>query len=99
MSRTSAQTDLLPLVAISDDEASDLGDFDTLVTTKRASASTKAVALKDEDDDVDNEMLDVVGDDNAGDAQDEGGEDGEELEEDEYVTACSPMLAAVPARD
>ncbi|KAI1363408.1 heterochromatin protein one [Xylaria arbuscula] len=71
--------------AISDDEASDFGDFDAPVTTKRASASTAAAPLKDEDDDVDNEMLDVVGDDNAGDAQDDDGEDGEDLEEDEYI--------------
>ncbi|KAI0509674.1 heterochromatin protein one [Xylaria bambusicola] len=75
--------------AISDDEASDAADFNAPVSTKRASAADAQAALQDEDededDDVDNEMLDVVGDDDAKEAQDEGGEGDEDLEEDEYI--------------
>ncbi|KAI8945884.1 heterochromatin protein one [Xylaria longipes] len=82
--------------AISDDEASDLGDIDvpiTTATTKRAATTTKtALAVSpndDDDDDDDNEMLDVVGDDGAKGEQDEDGEEGddneENLDEDEYI--------------
>ncbi|KAI1273959.1 heterochromatin protein one [Xylaria sp. FL0933] len=68
--------------AISDDETSDVADFDVPVTTKRAAATTAtSAALKDEDD---NEMLDVVGDEGARDQDEEGDED-EDLDEDEYI--------------
>ncbi|KAI0192095.1 hypothetical protein EV127DRAFT_55640 [Xylaria flabelliformis] len=69
--------------AISDDEASDLGELEVpLKTTKRA---TKLSVSHDGDDD--NEMLDVVGDDGAKGDQEEEDEDGEgeDLEEDEYI--------------
>ncbi|KAI1427883.1 heterochromatin protein one [Xylaria sp. FL1777] len=76
--------------AISDDEASDVADFDVPIIKKRAAATTAATtvaaALKDEDDrdDDDNEMLDVVGDDQ--DEEGDGDGDGDEdLEEDEYI--------------
>ncbi|KAI1301047.1 heterochromatin protein one [Xylaria venustula] len=66
--------------AISDDETSDFADFDAPITTKRAASKDSnnagLSALKEDDD---NEMLDVVGED-----QDEEGDD-EELEPDEYI--------------
>ncbi|KAI0467503.1 heterochromatin protein one [Xylaria cf. heliscus] len=78
--------------AISDDEASDVGDIDipiTSTTTKRASTTSKvAPAMShDDDDDDDNEMLDVVGDDGAKDDQNGQGEEGDDddLDEDEYI--------------
>ncbi|KAI0548002.1 heterochromatin protein one [Xylaria curta] len=78
--------------AISDDEASDLGELEVLMptkTTKRAAAAaaTKLTPAVSHDDDNDNEMLDVVGDDGAKGDQEGDDEDGEEedLEEDEYI--------------
>ncbi|KAJ8117196.1 hypothetical protein ONZ43_g4267 [Nemania bipapillata] len=73
--------------AISDDEASDAGEIDVPIATKRATAtttSTSVVGLVNNDDDDDNEMLDVLGDDAKGDDDDEGDDD-EDLEEDEYI--------------
>ncbi|KAI0426253.1 heterochromatin protein one [Xylaria sp. FL1042] len=73
--------------AISEDEASDVADFDVPVNTKRvvvAATTTTSAALKDDDD---NEMLDVVGDDGARDQEEEEeeGDDDEDLDEDEYI--------------
>ncbi|KAJ2989621.1 hypothetical protein NUW58_g3380 [Xylaria curta] len=74
--------------AISDDEASDLGDIDVPIsTTKRAASdvNNKPALSHDDHDDDDNEMLDVVGDDDNKDDQNEEGDDDEELDEDEYI--------------
>ncbi|KAK5625891.1 hypothetical protein RRF57_001607 [Xylaria bambusicola] len=88
-----ASPQLFLTYSISDDEASDIADFAPPVSKKRVSvASVKATLKDDDDDDVDNEMLDVVGDDNAKDAQDEGGDEDEDLEEDECATPNSFLL-------
>ncbi|KAI1748595.1 heterochromatin protein one [Xylaria castorea] len=81
------------ILAISDDDASDVGDIDvpiTATTTKRAAATIELTPAVSHDDDDDNEMLDVVGDDGAKGDQDEENEEGEdgddeELDEDEYI--------------
>lgn len=71
------------LVAISDEETSDVGDIEVSIVTKRA-----AVAPDDNDDD-DNEMLDVFGEDEVKDEQDKDDDDDEEEEDlEEDVCAC-----------
>ncbi|KAI8628417.1 heterochromatin protein one [Xylariaceae sp. FL1651] len=70
--------------AISDDEKSDAGDIAVPMPLK-STFNTNGVGLNDEDDD---EMLDVVGNDTKDD-QDENeaahNDDDEDLEEDEYI--------------
>ncbi|GAP88358.1 putative heterochromatin protein one protein [Rosellinia necatrix] len=71
--------------AISDDESSDLGDLNIPITKKRApAAGYNGTSADDNDDQDDNEMLDVVGDDDTKDDGDEEG-DNEDLGDDEYI--------------
>lgn len=82
------------LLAISDDETSDVGEIEVPIAPKRAAA---AAALQLDDDD--NEMLDVFGDDEAKDEQDkdevEDEDEDEDLEEDEC--ACFSLLRRAPS--